>query len=229
MIVDKLHEAVAEKNNDKTRCNCFFHKVFFGRLASEISCDTCKTTSTSEEDYSSISLDFQKQKKKKKKDLPNIKTVIPNVHECLRSYTTPEVLSPDAFSCRKCDEPRSATKRLRVRKLPAILCIHVKRFGLNQTSMLPEKYGGRIEFPLELDMGPYTTISKTKQKVWYDLDAVVVHQGDQLQNGHYYAFCRQGSRWFRFDDEIASATTTEDVMRQEAYLLFYSARIIGSA
>jgi hypothetical protein len=104
----------------------------------------------------------------------------------------------------------------------------------------------------------------------YDLDCVVVHQGEHSHTGHYFAFCRvggvmaglnldvgaknggggvpngnananangngsgsvgygalPGGKWFRFDDEIVSATTTEDVLRQEAYLLFYGLRDIG--
>jgi len=230
--VDKLHEAVKQSSDDKGHCRCFFHKVFFGRLHSEITCDSCHATSATEEEYSSISLDFKKQVKKKKKALPDIKTAIPNVYECLRSYTAPEPLSPDQYKCRSCNEARSASKRLRIRKLPAILCVHVKRFGIKLVNnvFVQEKYEGKIDFPLQLDMGPYTTNpnSSTHGKYMYDLECVVVHQGEHVHNGHYFAFCKQGKKWFRFDDEIVSATTTEDVMRQEAYLLFYSLRSIGT-
>ena len=230
MIVDKLHEAVAKTTDKKAHCSCFFHRVFFGRLNSEISCDNCHAISRTEEEYTSISLDFQKQKKRKKKAMPDQKIIIPNVDECLRVYTAPEPLSPDAYTCQSCNVPRSASKRMRVRKLPAILCIHVKRFGMNPNSFQPEKYAGRIDFPLALDMTPYTTDTNSKDqgRFVYDLDCVVVHQGEHAHNGHYFAYCRQDNRWFRFDDEIVSATTTEDVMRQEAYLLFYSLRTIRS-
>lgn len=233
MIVDKLHEAVKQTTDNKDHCGCFFHKVFFGRLFSEITCDKCHAVSSTEEEYSSISLDFKKQVKKKKKALPDIKTAIPNVYECLRSYTAPEPLSPEQYKCQKCDAARQASKRLRIRKLPAILCIHVKRFGIKISNGLfsQEKYEGKIDFPLAIDMAPYTTSpesSTKKDKYVYDLACVVVHQGENVHNGHYFAFCRQDNKWFRFDDEIVSATTTEDVMRQEAYLLFYSLRSIGN-
>jgi len=272
-IIDRLHEAVqqypapgsaADKSStiingsaDK-QCVCFFHKVFYGRYNSQITCDTCNTVSSREDEFSSISLDFKKQVKKKKKAAAaeNLKIAIPTLHECLKSFTTPEPLSPEQYSCTKCNERRSAKKHTRIRKLPAILCVHVKRFGMKQLgtgTFVPEKYEGKLDFPLHIDMAPWSTRppqpggaapaanngtkdgkDKDKEKdkdkkppcdnYMYDLDCVVVHQGDHAQNGHYFAFCRQDNRWFRFDDEIVSATTTEDVMRQEAYLLFYSLR-----
>jgi ubiquitin carboxyl-terminal hydrolase 22/27/51 len=229
MMVDKLHETIKPSLDKKGQCRCFFHKVFFGKLSSEVTCDTCSTVSSTQEPYSSISLDFKKQVKKRKKSaLPDIKTAVPNILECLKSYTTPEILSPDAYNCHGCGVPRSASKRLRIKKLPAILCVHVKRFGMKiiNNIAMEEKYMGKIDYPLQLNMAPFTTNpdAKDKEKFTYDLETVVVHQGEHIQNGHYFAFCRQGGKWFRFDDEIVSATTTEDVLRQEAYLLFYSLR-----
>ena len=117
--------------------------------------------------------------------------------------------------------------------MPAILCVHVKRFGgkqLSGSTYVQEKYDGKINFPLVLDMGPFTTQAIPSSDAFvYDLECVVVHQGDNVHNGHYFAFCRQDKKWFRFDDEIVSATTVEDVLRQEAYLLFYSLRNLKPA
>ena len=297
-IVDRLHEGVAQyipssvnsslaTNNaaqiptlDK-QCVCFFHKVFYGRYNSQITCDTCHTISSREDEFSSISLDFKKQVKKRKKaakeaaakeaaakeaahrekessdskdvsskkdkskptPAADLKITVPTLGDMLRAFTTPEPLSPEQYNCTNCDERRSAQKQTRIRKLPAILCVHVKRFGMKQLgngSFVPEKYEGKMDFSLTLDMAPYTTrpptrngdakkkgSSNEKDKAYvYDLDCVVVHQGEHAQNGHYFAFCRQDNKWYRFDDEIVSATTTEDVMRQEAYLLFYSLRTL---
>ena len=232
MIVDKLHESVKPQLDKRGHCRCFFHKVFFGRMRNEVTCNSCHTSSVTEEPYSSISLDFKKQMKKKKKALPpDTKVSIPRVAECLKSYTTAETLPVEEYRCRECGEASSALKRSRIRKLPAILCVHVKRFGTKVVNgnYVEEKYGGKIDFPLVLDMSSYTTThgEDNSKSFIYDLECIVVHQGDHIQNGHYFAFCRQDDRWFRFDDEIVTATTTEDVLRQEAYLLFYSLRSIA--
>jgi ubiquitin carboxyl-terminal hydrolase 22/27/51 len=231
MIVDRLHESITPEIDNSGLCNCFFHKAFYGRLHSEVTCDICNTSSSNQEAFSSISLDFKKQAKKKRKALPDpkMRVAVPSIMECLQSYTALEPLSAEGYHCRGCGTPRSASKRLRIRKLPAILCIHIKRFGIKQSSPFnEEKYEGKIDFPLSLDMAPYTTRSSDeKGELLYDLESVIVHQGEQISNGHYYSFCRQDDRWFRFDDEIVSATTVEDVLRQDAYLLFYVAQNIS--
>ena len=228
MIVDRLHETTKPEVDESGFCSCFFHKVFYGRLHSEVVCDTCSTSSSNQEAFSSISLDFKKQAKKKRKALPDTKTTVPSIMECLQSYTALEPLSSEGYNCRGCSTPRTASKQLRIRKLPAILCIHIKRFGIKQSSPFnEEKYEGKIDFPLTLDMAPYTTkSSKENDELLYDLESVIVHQGEQISNGHYYAFCRQDDKWLKFDDEIVSATTVEEVLRQEAYLVFYAARSV---
>ena len=343
-IVDRLHEGVAtyipstENLSHSTntangiptidkQCVCFFHKVFYGRYNSQITCDTCHTVSSREDEFSSISLDFKKQVKKRKKlakeaaakeaaakeaaadgkeegsdaaapatavptskkakeaaaaaaaaaaQAKDLRITVPTLGDMLRAFTNPEPLSPEQYNCTNCNARRSAQKQTRIRKLPAILCVHVKRFGMKQLgtgNFVPEKYEGKMDFSLTLDMAPYTTrpplrngeaktvnnvnsinsattkgnnkndVKKEQQsqnhqhqhqiddpgRFVYDLDCVVVHQGEHAQNGHYFAFCRQDGKWFRFDDEIVSATTTEDVMRQEAYLLFYSLRKLEKA
>lgn len=236
MLVDKLHESIAPSLPSTARCQCFFHKAFFGRLRSEVTCDGCGTVSRTHDPFSAISLDFQKQVKRKKKTLVKVTdSVIPDLHSALQSYTSSEILPAEEYTCRGCGVPKSASKQLRIRKLPAILCIQVKRFGVRMAggSYIEEKHEGKIDFPVTIDMAPYTARTKSKSRksiqMMYDLESVIVHHGQQIQNGHYLAFCRQDDRWFKFDDEIVSVSTTDEVLRQEAYLLFYSLRCLSNS
>lgn len=246
-------------------------------------CDVCHKSTITESEFSSIDLDFQRQKKRKKKQLkeaaaaaanpsgsapqdakskknqPPVQTPIPvpTLAECLKAYTSPEALNLESqqIDCQTCKQKTAASKKTAIRSFPAILTMHIKRFGIKKppsaangsngavSSLIgvPEKYEGKLDFPLEINMGPYSSTAEIKEfwneygeyrgpNNWYDLDCVVVHQGDHAHTGHYYCFCRvamgsgMAKRWFRFDDEIVSATTLEEVLRQEAYLLFYSAR-----
>lgn len=57
----------------------------------------------------------------------------------------------------------------------------------------------------------------------YDLHAVVNHSGSMAQ-GHYTAFVKEVGRWFRFDDTWVREVDEEEVLRSEAYLLFYVQR-----
>ena len=65
------------------------------------------------------------------------------------------------------------------------------------TFSVSEKVEGRIDFPLSINMLPYTTKSQNKDvdksMFIYDLSSVVVHKG-KLDAGHYFAFCRQGDQ-----------------------------------
>lgn len=300
IIIDKLHETATNPDQKpnfryKDRCDCFFHRVFYGRFASEVTCDVCHKSTTNQAEYSSLDLDFQKQKKRKKKQLKDAAAAnaatggkseetpkagskkaqaaaaaaaaaqlpppIPTLAECLKAYTAPEALAQESqqIDCQSCKRKTTAEKRVLINRLPAILTMHVKRFGMkkppgsatngvNGTNGVmpsylgtPEKYEGRLDFPLVLDMTPYTiaadsegmqtdTYPRNRSELVYDLDCVLVHTGEHAHVGHYYSFVRTATedgklrKWMKFDDEIVSATTVEEVLRQEAYMLFYGLR-----
>ena len=64
------------------------------------------------------------------------------------------------------------------------------------TFAVSEKVEGRIDFPLSLNMLPYTTAPNARDdrsKYIYDLSTAVVHKG-KLDAGHYYCYCRQGDQ-----------------------------------
>ena len=49
--------------------------------------------------------------------------------QCLRNFTSPEKLAPDAYSCRSkecANTPQRARKHLTIKKLPPTLCIQLK-------------------------------------------------------------------------------------------------------
>jgi len=83
------------------------------------------------------------------------------------------------------------------------------------------------------------------QEIWYGLYAVVVHHGDTLEHGHYFAYVRrrpivsfdispkasrkydqtaaEGGYWFYTSDLTVRYCEEgfEEVKKQEAYILFY--------
>merc|ERR1712113_180141 len=63
----------------------------------------------------------------------------------------------NAFRCDKCKKKVDTLKRTTIKKLPRHLCITLKRFNLNYVTMQTEKLNDRVEFPMELDMMPYTS------------------------------------------------------------------------
>lgn len=133
-----------------------------------------------------------------------------------------------------------------------LILVHVidanQRFGHSEA--VSEKLEGRVNFPLSINMLPYTTKPNSqkvpKSKYMYDLSTAVIHKG-QLDTGHYYAYCRQGDQvsmisvvysigeegfsfpnrccqWMLFNDDQVTPATESDVLNADAYLLFYNLR-----
>lgn len=73
--------------------------------------------------------------------------------------------------------------------------MYLQRFGHNDS--VSEKVEGRIEFPLSINMLPFTTDPDSKgvdtSLYMYDLTSAVVHKG-KLDAGHYYVYCRRGDQ-----------------------------------
>ena len=66
----------------------------------------------------------------------------------------------------------------------------------------------------------------------YELQAVLTHQGRSSSSGHYLAWAKTHNRgWLRFDDDIVTPVTEEDVLKLSgggdwhmAYILLYGPR-----
>lgn len=211
-----------------------------------------------------LTLDFQKQlaangtttnkKKAESSSEPGAPPpLVPTMAACLEDLTTLENLSDDTYTCRGCDKKGQMTKTVRIRKLPAILCMQVNRFqnDFRGGSVVQKKIKGMVQYPLEIDMKPYTTKNGRKKgkdggvdrvgegdkegRFLYELESVIVHEGKAIEQGHYFAFCRgaaeeSGKReWYMFNDAKVTVAAEKLVLEQEAYLLFYSLKkICGS-
>ena len=84
-----------------------------------------------------------------------------------------------------------------------------------------------ISFPLSgLDLRPHYAAAQSGQSCEYELFALVAHHGNSLSSGHYTAFVRgldpsRPQQWYHKDDAKTTAVAEEEVLRAEAYLLFY--------
>ncbi|KAJ5482937.1 hypothetical protein N7539_006383 [Penicillium diatomitis] len=231
-LVNALHAATpGHSESYDTKCECFFHRTFYGELRSSVMCHKCGKTTHTFDPMIDLSLDVQLQNKKRKlgrSSAPGSASLI----NCLESFTAVEDLQHQteaAYHCEKCgNTPQRASKRLQINKLPGILCMQLKRYEHNSSSS--EKMDGHVDFPVTLNMLPYT-VKKDKERVdtsnyLYDLSTVVVHKG-AMDSGHYYSYTRlSGDKWVLMDDNKVTVASIADVLKQDAYLLFYSIRAI---
>ena len=73
-------------------------------------------------------------------------------------FSTSETLSTEyKYYCEECCSKQEATKRLRVKRLPQILALHLKRFKYMEQSHRYTKLSHRVVFPWELKI--FNTVS----------------------------------------------------------------------
>ncbi|KAF8016171.1 hypothetical protein BT93_H1630 [Corymbia citriodora subsp. variegata] len=124
---------------------------------------------------------------------------------------------------------RDATKRVLINNAPPILTIHLKRFSQDARGRL-SKLSGHVIFRETIDLRPFMDMrGKEKEKCVYRLIGVVEHMGT-MRGGHYVAYIRGGekskngvvaSMWYHASDAYVREVTLEEVLRCEAYILFY--------
>nr|GMD58359.1 ubiquitin carboxyl-terminal hydrolase 3 [Ipomoea batatas] len=129
-----------------------------------------------------------------------------------------------------------AQKRMKIKKPPHILVIHLKRFKYIEQLGRYKKLSYRVVFPLELKL----TNTVEDADAEYSLFAVVVHVGSGPNHGHYVSLVKSHNHWLFFDDENVemideSAVQTFFGSAQEyssntdhGYILFYERVDIAS-
>uniref|UniRef100_A0A8C5N1J5 USP domain-containing protein n=1 Tax=Leptobrachium leishanense TaxID=445787 RepID=A0A8C5N1J5_9ANUR len=124
---------------------------------------------------------------------------------------------------------------MRVKKLPMILALHLKRFKYMDQLHRYTKLSYRVVFPLELRLFN-TSGDATNPDRMYDLVAVVVHCGSGPNRGHYITIVKSHGFWLLFDDDIVEKIDaqaieefyglTSDISKnsESGYILFYQSR-----
>lgn len=181
------------------------HKIFGGRLRSQVKCTRCSHCSNKFDPFLDLSLDIAKAT-----------TLV----RALENFTEDELLDggQKQYQCERCRQKVVAKKRFTIDKAPNVLTIHLKRFSPFNPR---EKIDKKVDFQPTLDLKPFVSDSKgTDFK--YSLYGVLVHTGWSTQSGHYYCFVRTSSgMWHNLDDNKVRQVREADVLKQKAYMLFY--------
>jgi len=171
-------------------------ELFQGKLVNETRCLCCETVTNREEPFYDLSLEIDQNC---------------SVTACLKRFSSNETLdAADKFSCDACACKQEAQKRMRIAKLPPVLCLHLKRFKYVESLGQMKKLTYRVVFPFELKL-VNTTDDCEEQDVLYSLSAVVVHMGAHVNHGHYVALVKSGGKWLCFDDEAVHGVTEGQV------------------
>lgn len=183
-----------EKEEKAEDCACVIHQTFCGIMRSTVTCSKCRTVNAAYDPFIDLSLDMKTATTgattttttttttTKKKNGDNSATANSKANgntpatqssktpqtielsECLDRFTSPEILQAADYTCRQCDSPQVASKRLSLSRLPAVLPIHLKRFSHSKTHSTSVKLDTKVRFPVTLDLGPYTSRVRSVKK-----------------------------------------------------------------
>ncbi|XP_030546756.2 ubiquitin carboxyl-terminal hydrolase 23 isoform X1 [Rhodamnia argentea] len=179
------------------------HKIFGGRLRSQVKCMQCFYCSNTFDPFLDLSLEIAKAD---------------SVVKALKHFTAAEQLDGGErqYRCQRCKQKVRALKQLTVHKAPYVLTIHLKRFH-DPT----QKINRSVQFDTALDLKPFVSCPY-EGDLKYTLYGVLVHHGWSTHSGHYYCYVRTSTNmWYSLDDNQVHQVSESKVLQQKAYMLFY--------
>ncbi|KAH8099879.1 hypothetical protein BXZ70DRAFT_224466 [Cristinia sonorae] len=193
------------------------HRLFEGVLTSETRCLTCETVSARDESFLDLSIDIEQNS---------------SVTACLRQFSASEMLcQKNKFFCDSCCDLQEAEKRMKIKKLPNILALHLKRFKYQEDTGRYIKLTYRVAFPYHLRLFNTVDDAEDPDRL-YELFAIVVHIGAGPHHGHYVSIIKTRDNWLLFDDDNVDVIKEADIPKYfgdsgtnngSAYVLYYQA------
>uniref|UniRef100_A0A8C4WWP8 Ubiquitin carboxyl-terminal hydrolase 36 n=1 Tax=Eptatretus burgeri TaxID=7764 RepID=A0A8C4WWP8_EPTBU len=175
----------------------------FLSLYFSVKCLTCQSESNQYHPMMDILLDIQNASKLK---------------HCLQEFVKEEYLDEDnSYFCARCNMMRAASMSTAIAQPPNILTLIMKCV----CTFTGRKITKAVPFTEKLNLRPYMAQSKGPD-VNYCLYAVLVHDGVNCNKGHSFSFVKASNgSWYKMNDSFVSPVNLGDVLRQQAYLLFY--------
>ncbi|XP_075301661.1 ubiquitin carboxyl-terminal hydrolase 42-like [Opisthocomus hoazin] len=183
-------------------------------VTNSVTCLSCKAVSDSYKAFLDVLLDIKPLLARYLHELLAASSVPAALEACLK----PEQLEGEnCFKCSKCDKRVAASKVFTIHRLPKVLTLCLKR----RDTFTGEKITKVVEYPEYLDLRPYTS-QTAGEPLLYTLYAVLVHSGDTCLEGHYFCYTKASNGWwYMMNDTSVVLCDIKEVLRQQAYLLFY--------
>jgi len=207
-----------EERQAAYQCKTWIHSIFEGVLTNDTRCLSCETVTSREESFLDLSLEIEQDS---------------SLNACMRNFSSIESLRGDnKFFCDNCCSLQEAKKRMRIKRLPNVLALHLKRFKYIEQLGRFKKLSYKVAFPLELELDNIASDMPEPDRR-YRLFAVIVHMGSGPNHGHYFALVRSHQHWLCFDDDSVDIIEESQIescfgnaqetqaSTETGYLLFY--------
>ena len=138
--------------------------VFGGKTCNQTVCSNCKAVNERFEPFYPLSLEIKGYK---------------NIEESFKKFINGEVISD--YQCDACKKKTDVTKSTLLAKVPNYFIIHLQRMCFNYDKFENEKVNSRWEFPMNLNVYPYSLDAQkgvgAASDYEYTLKGVVLHYG----------------------------------------------------
>lgn len=213
-----MNEIIECVNTEAPGGHNWCNDIFQGEITNETKCLNCETVTLKHENFIDLLVDIP----------PGLSQSSHSLTHLLNNFSTLEVLTnQNKFYCNTCALLQEAIKTIKLKHLPEVLVINLKRFKYDETVDKLVKLFDLISYPFNLRL--FHTTDDDELLV-YELYALVVHIGGGPTHGHYVALCKYKlGLWLLFDDETVEVVENLYVMRffgnspglGSAYILFY--------
>jgi len=170
--------------------------TFEGTLCNQLICKECPHSSERDEAFLGLNIEVKNKR---------------HLSEGLAKFIESEILEGDnAYFCERCKRKVNTIKRVVIKKLPNHIMFVLKRFEFDFDTFNKVKINDFYEFPLTLNMKPYTIYQNESSSAYedeyfqYKLAGVIIHLGI-ADAGHYYSliqdrYSENNYRWIEFND-----------------------------
>lgn len=171
---------LTEENSEK------IEEEFIGKLQRDTICKNCNGSSTSSEEFFTLSLEVKQMK--------SIEESIENFSKCEK------LVGENQYFCERCQSKQDGEKIVRIAKIPQSLFICLKRFEYSVEEGQFKVLNDECAFGKELGIGGKK----------FQLRGVILHVGN-VEGGHYIAFVKHEDYWVCFNDEVITMIPEESI------------------
>ena len=206
---DKLYQNFKKYYNKNY--NSIISDLFYGIRGKKIKCKNCNTIRYNYDVFSYIEFPLEKISRA----LGKITDI--DLLECFQYYKKEQYLTgKNKINCNKCKSKSDACMTSSLVSMANYLCIILNRDE-------GDSYKYKVIFPETLNLDDYIDKNKDKKLV-YNLYAIISHQGNDANNGHFFAYCkhRNTNKWYLYNDTIVlECQKNDDYLNGVSYILFY--------
>ncbi|XP_060686346.1 ubiquitin carboxyl-terminal hydrolase 1 isoform X1 [Hemiscyllium ocellatum] len=196
--------------------------MFQGQLVLRTRCLECECYSERRENFQDISVPVQESDPKEGDGTevsPEPKMEVKTLKWAISQFASVErIVGEDKYFCENCHHYTEAERSLLFDKMPEVVTIHLKCFAACSSELEPygnlSKVNTPLLTPLQLSLEEWST---RETNDFYELFAVVMHNGVSISSGHYTAYVKMSYLGNQEMPKEESASNCANDMKQEPF------------